>query len=237
MSAEAAGHPLPELPSAGEVPESMLAQVIRQDRLGEPRTAFVIEEIETPAIAPDEVLIAVMAAGINFNNVWAAQGLPIDVIAERQRGGDPRDFHIGGSDASGIVYRVGTDVTEVAVGDEVIVHHGWWQRDDPWIQSGRDPIIAPSARIWGYQTNYGAFAVQRRSGAPVPPEAGAPELGGGGGGDARGHDRVQDAVRVGAQRSARRRHRPRVGRVGRARHPGHPAGGAGRRRAGCCRFE
>jgi crotonyl-CoA carboxylase/reductase len=158
MSTQAASHPLPDLPPVGEVPPRMLAQVIRQDRLGEPLNAFVIEEIETPSIEPDEVLIAVMAAGINFNNVWAAQGLPIDVIADRQRAGDPRDFHVGGSDASGIVYAVGADVTDVAVGDQVIVHHGWWERDDPWVRAGRDPMIAPSARIWGYQTNHGAFA-------------------------------------------------------------------------------
>jgi crotonyl-CoA carboxylase/reductase len=136
----------------------MLAHVIRQDRMGDPGEAFVIEEIDTPAIGPDEALIAVMAAGVNFNNVWAAQGVPVDVIAERQRAGDERDFHIGGSDASGIVYAVGSEVEGVTVGDEVIVHHGWWERDDPWVRAGRDPMIAPSARIWGYQTNYGAFA-------------------------------------------------------------------------------
>jgi crotonyl-CoA carboxylase/reductase len=154
----AAAHPLPELPPVGEVPDRMLAQVIRQDRFGAPRDAFVIEEVDTPEIGPHEALIAVMAAGINFNNVWAAQGIPIDVIAERQRAGEPQDFHIGGSDASGIVYAVGSEVEDVAVGDEVIVHHGWWDREDPWVRAGRDPMIAPSGRIWGYQTNYGAFA-------------------------------------------------------------------------------
>jgi crotonyl-CoA carboxylase/reductase len=66
-------HPLPELPPVGDVPDRMLAQVIRQDRLGEPVNAFAIEDIDTPQIAADEVLIAVTAAGINFNNVWAAQ--------------------------------------------------------------------------------------------------------------------------------------------------------------------
>jgi crotonyl-CoA carboxylase/reductase len=157
MSSEAVNDALPDLPPVGEVPERMVAQVIRRERFGDPLTAFAIEEIETPHIGPDEVLVAVMAAGINFNNVWAARGLPIDVIAERQRAGDPHDFHVGGSDASGIVYAVGDDVAGVAVGDEVLVHHGWWERDDPWVQAGRDPIIAPSARIWGYQTNYGAF--------------------------------------------------------------------------------
>jgi crotonyl-CoA carboxylase/reductase len=151
----------------------MVAQVIRQDRLGAPISAFRIEEIEVPQIGPDEALVAVMAAGINYNNVWAAQGIPIDVIAARQRAGDSADYHVGGSDASGIVYAIGAEVTEVAVGDEVIVHHGYWDRDDPWVKAGRDPMVAPSARIWGYETNHGSFAqftvVQAHQCLPKPP--------------------------------------------------------------------
>jgi crotonyl-CoA carboxylase/reductase len=150
--------PLGELPAVGEVPPTMLAQVVRQDRLGEPTDAFQIEEIETPSIKSDEVLVAVMAAGINYNNVWAARGIPIDIIATRQKTGSSGDFHIGGSDASGVVYAVGEDVTSVEVGDEVVIHHGWWDSDDPWVKAGRDPMLAPSARIWGYDgPNYGSF--------------------------------------------------------------------------------
>jgi crotonyl-CoA carboxylase/reductase len=150
-------YPIGTLPPIGEVPPSMYAQVIRQDRLGEPRDAFRIERVETPEIAPDQALVAVMAAGINYNNVWAARGVPIDVIAVRQAAGDPRNFHIGGSDASGIVYAVGSEVTNVKVGDEVSIHHGWWDKNDPWVLAGKDPMIAPSAKIWGYETNYGSF--------------------------------------------------------------------------------
>jgi crotonyl-CoA carboxylase/reductase len=135
----------------------MFANVIRQSRLGQPREAFAVEEVDTPGIGPDQVLVAVMASGINYNNVWAAQGIPIDVIAARQKGGDPRDFHIGGSDASGIVYAVGVDVTNVAVGDRVVIHHGSWPADDPWVKEGRDPMVSPAAKIWGYETNYGSF--------------------------------------------------------------------------------
>jgi crotonyl-CoA carboxylase/reductase len=135
----------------------MYAQVIRQDRLGAPRDAFKIEEIDTPSIGPDQVLVGVMAAGINYNNVWAALGVPIDIIAIRKAGGDPYDYHVGGSDASGIIYAVGSDVTNVKVGDEVVVHPGWWDRDDPWVKRGRDPMVAPSAKIWGYDTNHGSF--------------------------------------------------------------------------------
>lgn len=149
---------LPALPAPGNVPDTMQAQVIRQSRLGDPRTAFQIEKVTTPTPGKGEVLIAVMAASVNFNNVWAARGVPVDVIALRQRAGEPYDFHIGGSDASGIVYAVGEGVTNVAVGDEVIVHPGYWAPDDPWVLKGKDPMIAPSARIWGYDTNFGSFA-------------------------------------------------------------------------------
>ena len=97
------------------------------------------------------------APGINYNNVWAALGQPLDVIAERQKAGEPEDFHLGGSDCSGIVWAVGRDVTSVRIGDEVVVHSGWWRPDDPWVRSGKDPMLAESTRIWGYQTNYGSY--------------------------------------------------------------------------------
>ena len=113
----------------------------------------------------DEGLVGVMAAGINYNNVWAAMGVPIDMIAVRMAGGDPRDFHIGGSDASGIIYAVGSDVTKVKVGDEVVVHPGWWDRNDPAIKAGRDPMASPSSNLWGttQQRSFGQFAI-----APAP---------------------------------------------------------------------
>jgi crotonyl-CoA carboxylase/reductase len=154
----AAPFTMPSLPPVGEVPATMLAQVVRQDRFGDPTEAFQIEEVATPEIGADDVLIAVMAAGVNYNNVWAARGIPVDVIAMRQRAGEPFEFHVGGSDASGIVYAKGANIRNVEVGDEVIAHPGYWDAEDPWIAAGRDPMLAPSARIWGYDTNFGAFA-------------------------------------------------------------------------------
>jgi crotonyl-CoA carboxylase/reductase len=135
----------------------MLAQTIRSSRLGDPLHAFKIEEIEVPSPAVGEVLIAVMAAGINFNNVWAARGVPIDVIAARRAQGSPHEFHVGGSDASGIVYAVGAGVTNVKVGDEIVVHPGYWNPQDPHVKAGKDPMLAQSAQIWGYNTNFGSF--------------------------------------------------------------------------------
>ena len=145
------------MPPTGVVPEKMHAFTVRQDRFGDPVDAWKREVINTPAIGPKDVLVYVMATGINFNNVWAGLGYPVDVIADRQKKGEAEDFHAGGSDASGIVWAVGGEVTEVAVGEQVVVHSGWWPPDDPWVLSGKDPMLAPGVRIWGYQTNYGSY--------------------------------------------------------------------------------
>ena len=148
---------LGEKPPLGEVPDRMHVFCVRQDRFGAPRDAWQREIIDVPDIAEDEVLVYNMATGINYNNVWAALGYPIDVIAVRQKQGEPEDFHAGGSDCSGIVWKVGSAVTNVKPGDEVVVHSGWWPADDPWVLSGRDPMLAETTRIWGYQTNYGSY--------------------------------------------------------------------------------
>ncbi|MEX0785554.1 MAG: crotonyl-CoA carboxylase/reductase [Dehalococcoidia bacterium] len=162
-----------ESPPIGEVPAQMYAQVIRRERFGEPKNAFAIEQVPVPEIEANEVLVHVMAAGINYNNVWAALGVPVDVIRIHAGLGDDSGYHIGGSDASGIVYATGKDVTNVKVGDRVVVHCGWWDEDDPYIAAGGDPIVAPSAKIWGYETNWGSFAqftkVQAHQCLPKPP--------------------------------------------------------------------
>ncbi len=148
---------LGDMPQLGDVPEKMHAFCVRQDRFGAPNKAWQHEVIPVPDIGPKDVLIYNMASGINYNNVWAALGFPVNVIADRQRKGEPEDFHAGGSDCSGIVWAIGKQVENVKVGDEVVVHSGWWEPDDPWVLSGRDPMLSPSTRIWGYQTNYGSY--------------------------------------------------------------------------------
>ncbi|MEZ4359478.1 MAG: crotonyl-CoA carboxylase/reductase [Kofleriaceae bacterium] len=149
---------LGDVPPLGVVPERMHAQLIRASRFGEPRDAFAMEDVAVPPIGPRDVLVYVMAAGVNYNNVWAAMGIPVDVIKARQKKGEPYDFHIGGSDASGVVWAVGPEVTNVAVGDEVVVHCGQWDHDDPHVLAGKDPMLAPTQRIWGYESNWGSFA-------------------------------------------------------------------------------
>jgi crotonyl-CoA carboxylase/reductase len=148
-----------ELPPIGHVPKRMYGQLIRADRFGHPTPAFQTEKVDVPKIKPDEVLVYVMAAGINYNNVWAALGSPIDVIAARKKAKyDHSDFHIGGSDASGIVYATGSEVHNVKVGDRVVIHCGVWDKDCPAVRNGDDPMYDPSFKIWGYETNWGSFA-------------------------------------------------------------------------------
>jgi crotonyl-CoA carboxylase/reductase len=139
----------------GELPEKMAAWVIRAEREGEPKDAFALEEIETPEPGAFEVVVRVMSAGVNFNNVWAALGEPVSVFGY----GDHPEYghHIGGSDASGIVWKVGDGVTRWKPGDEVVIHCNQASYEDVEVH-GLDPMAAPSQRIWGYETTWGSFA-------------------------------------------------------------------------------
>ena len=149
---------LGETPPLGHVPKQMYASLIRPERFGEPRQAFKVETIDVPTPGPKQVLVWVMAAGTNYNNVWAALGKPVNVIGARQRQGATEDFHIGGSDASGVVWAVGDEVKNVKVGDEVVLSCGMWDENAADIQAGLDPIMSSSNKIWGYEENWGSFA-------------------------------------------------------------------------------
>jgi crotonyl-CoA carboxylase/reductase len=136
----------------GELPPTMAAWVIREERQGEPLEAFQLEEMEVPEPGAFEVTVRVMAAGVNFNNVWAALGQPVSVFRYHDE-----DHHIGGSDASGIVWKVGEGVTRWQPGDEVVIHCNQASYEDPEVH-GLDPLAAPSQQIWGYETTWGSFA-------------------------------------------------------------------------------
>ncbi len=139
----------------GELPEKMAAWVIRPEREGEPTDAFQVEEIDVPQPGAFEVIVRVMAAGVNFNNVWAALGKPVSVFGY----GDHEQYghHIGGSDASGIVWKVGEGVSKWKPGDEVVIHCNQASYEDVEVH-GLDPLAAPSQQIWGYETTWGSGA-------------------------------------------------------------------------------
>ncbi|MBE1297289.1 MAG: crotonyl-CoA carboxylase/reductase [Rhodobacteraceae bacterium] len=141
-----------EIPPMGYVPKKMYAWTIRKERHGEPNTAMVEEVVDVPELDSHEVLVLVMAAGVNYNGVWAALGQPISPFD-----GHKAPYHIAGSDASGIVWAVGDKVTRWKVDDEVVIHCNQDDGDDEECNGG-DPMYSPSQRIWGYETPDGSFA-------------------------------------------------------------------------------
>ncbi len=159
--------PLGQLPPLGQTPPRMLAQVIRKDQHGEPEHAMRIEEIPVPEPGPKEVLVYVMAAGVNYNGVWAALGEPLSVLDVHRH-----PFHIAGSDAAGVVWKVGPGVSGWKPGDEVVVHCNQSCGDCEQCNGG-DPMLCRQQRIWGYETPYGSFAqytlVQAQQLMPKPP--------------------------------------------------------------------
>ncbi len=141
-----------EIPPLGHVPEKMYAWAIRKERHGPPEQAMQLEVLPTWKLDSNEVLVLVMAAGVNYNGVWASLGEPISTLD-----GHDSPFHIAGSDASGVIYAVGDKVKRWKVGDEVVIHCNQDDGDDEECNGG-DPMFSTSQRIWGYETPDGSFA-------------------------------------------------------------------------------
>src|SRR6202051_4328542 len=140
------------IPPLGHVPASMYAWVIRKDRHGPPESSMQIEVVPTWTLDSHDVLVLVMAAGGNYTRLWAGLGTPVSPIDSHKN-----PYHIAGSDASGIVWAVGSKVKRWKVGDEVVVHCNQDDGDDEECNRG-DPMFSPSQRIWGYETPDGSFA-------------------------------------------------------------------------------
>ena len=96
----------------------------------DPRRSLHIGDVPTPQVAPDEVYLAVMASSINFNTVWTSIFEPVSTFGPlarlaresewAQRHDQP--YQVVGSDASGVVLRVGSAVRNWKPGDRVTVH-------------------------------------------------------------------------------------------------------------------
>jgi crotonyl-CoA reductase len=128
------------------------------------RESIHVGEVPMPELAPDEVVVAVMASAVNFNSVWSAIFEPIPTFAFLQkrasegRWGARHDLphHIIGSDASGVIVRTGEAVWRWSPGDRVVISPGVIDPYDPAAQE--DGMMAAEPMAWGYETNFGGMA-------------------------------------------------------------------------------
>src|ERR1039458_4917032 len=160
--------------SALEMPESYRAAYVRREdehifegvasEDKDPRVSIKLGEVPLPELAPDEAFVAVMASSINFNTVWTSIFEPLSTFGfldrlpkESVRGARPAlDPRVVGSDASGVVLRVGSAVRNWRPGDKVTVHCNYVDDQDP--SAHDDSMLAVNQRIWGYETNFGGLA-------------------------------------------------------------------------------
>jgi crotonyl-CoA reductase len=130
----------------------------------DPRKSLHVADVPTPELAPDEAYVAVMASSINFNTVWTSIFEPLPTFGFLDRLGresewaarHAADYHVVGSDASGVIVRVGSEVRGWKPGDRVTVHCNYVDDQDP--SSHNDSMLAANQRIWGFETNFGGLA-------------------------------------------------------------------------------
>jgi crotonyl-CoA reductase len=156
------------------VPDSYRGIVVRADEVElfegletrdrDPRKSLHLQEVPTPQLGPGEALVAVMASAINYNTVWTAIFEPVPTFGFLRRYGrlsaltsrHDLPYHVVGSDAAGVVLRVGAGVTRWRPGDEVVAHCLSVELEEA--AGHDDTMLDPQQRIWGFETNFGGLA-------------------------------------------------------------------------------
>ena len=170
ITAGASGDDIDAIP----LPESYRAAVVLKDEVcmfegidsadKDPRKSLHVQDVAVPEMAPDEALVAVMASSINFNTVWTSIFEPLPTfdflarLGKESVWGKRHDlpYHVVGSDASGVVVRVGSAVRNWKPGDRVVVHCNYVDDQDP--SSHDDSMLGANQRIWGFESNFGGLA-------------------------------------------------------------------------------
>jgi crotonyl-CoA reductase len=157
--------PLPEAARGALVKadeQEMFAGLATEEK--DPKKSIHVEDFPLPDLAPDEAYVAVMASSINFNTVWTSIFEPVSTFGFLQRLGRESmwgkrhdlPYHVMGSDAAGVVLKVGSAVRNWKPGDKVTAHCLHVDDQDP--SAHDDSMMASNQRIWGFETNFGGLA-------------------------------------------------------------------------------
>lgn len=100
-----------------------MARIIRPTAFGSPEVLSVVE-VPVPTPSSGEVVVAVKSAGVNPIDWKLYSGAFHDVDDEHldSAGVDPASLPQLGLECAGVVRAIGSDVTDVNIGDEVIVY-------------------------------------------------------------------------------------------------------------------
>jgi crotonyl-CoA reductase len=128
------------------------------------RKTLRVGSVPVPGLAPDEVLVAVMASSVNYNTVWSAMFEPIPTFRflrdyAKQGGWAARHdvpHHVLGSDGAGVIVRVGDGVRRWRVGDHVVISPAVVDEQEPGTHA--DGMLGQEQRAWGFETNFGGLA-------------------------------------------------------------------------------
>lgn len=176
IAAETATDPASELRRLAdiEVPETYQGVVVRAEdeamfdgmdsRDKDPRRSLRVQDVPTPELGPGEALIAVMASAVNYNTVWTSIFEPVPTFRFLEKYAKLSDltrkhdlpYHVVGSDAAGVVLRVGPGVTKWQPGDQIVAHCLSVELEDA--AGHDDTMLDPQQRIWGFETNFGGLA-------------------------------------------------------------------------------
>jgi crotonyl-CoA reductase len=171
--AEAAlGGATPDQLAREPVPEEYVAAHLREEDAdmfqGVPdkdvRKSLRVGPVPMPPLAPDEVLVAVMASSINYNTVWSAMFEPLPTFNFLKRYGrqggyatrHDQPYQVVGSDGAGVVVRVGDGVRHWRVGDHVVISPAYVDDQEPATHA--DGMLGNEQRAWGFETNFGGLA-------------------------------------------------------------------------------
>ncbi len=94
-------------------------------------------QVDQPEVGADDVAIRVMASALNHMDLWVTRAMP-----------KPPLPHIPGCDVAGVVEAVGSSVTTVQVGDEVVINPGVSPVADI-VTLGNDSPMGPGFMIYG----------------------------------------------------------------------------------------